>query len=351
MIRSSRRYPHLLWAILPLVVSTPALAQDIASAEVLFERGLADMDAGRYETGCKALAESQRLDPRPGTLFTLAFCESKWGRVATAVARLGDYLRLVEGLPPDQKARQRERAEAAAAERARLAPRVPELTLSLPPGAPAGTVVTRDGLVLGEASIGVALPVDPGEHVVSTRAPGGPVWEQRIAIAEREKKQIALEVKRATGAVAPAPPSPGGEAAAAPAPSPGGEEVSSGRRAAVYVAGGVGVAGVVLGGVMGALTFGQRGTIADHCGAGVGARDARACDTTGYDAAQSASTTGLLSTIGFGVGLAGLGAAAVLYWTEPKGASPKAGAAPTWVSTGVLAAGPAGTVVGVRGAW
>ncbi|XXY17843.1 hypothetical protein WME88_57415 [Sorangium sp. So ce216] len=339
MSRSPRRYMHPLWTIAALVVSTPVLAQDIASAEVLFERGLVDMDAGRYETGCKALAESQRLDPRPGTLFTLAFCESTWGRVATAVTRLGDYLRLVEGLPQDQQARQRERVAAATAERALLAPRVPELALSLPAGAPAGTVVMRDGIVLGEASLGVGLPVDPGEHAVSTRAPGGPVWEQRITIAEGEKKRVVLEVDTEMAVVGSTPPSSGGG------------EVPAGRRTAVYVAGGVGVAGVVLGGIMGALTFGKRGVIEEHCGAGIGAHDERACDTTGYDAAKSARTTGLLSTIGFGVGLAGLGTAAVLLWTEPGGARATTGAAPRWISAGVLAAGPSGTVLGARGAW
>jgi len=47
------------------------------------------MEAGNYAAGCPALAESQRLDPRAGTLFTLSQCEVQWGRVATAVTRLG----------------------------------------------------------------------------------------------------------------------------------------------------------------------------------------------------------------------------------------------------------------------
>ncbi|WP_437655326.1 hypothetical protein [Sorangium sp. So ce1182] len=341
---SARRYPLVLWTIVPLLVSAPAAAQDIAPAEALFNQGLADMDAGRYEAGCNALVESQRLDPRPGTLFTLAFCESKRGRVATAVARLDDFLALVERMPPAQRARQAERAAAAREERARLAPRVPELTLVLTPNAPTGTVVTRDGRALGQASLGVGLPVDPGEHVVSTRAPGGPAWERRIAISEGEKKQLTLEVKEPPRAREIAPPPASG----------GGGEVSSGRRAAVYVAGGVGAAGVVLGGVMGALTFGKRSVVAEHCGAGIGDSREEACDVTGFDATRSARTTGLVSTIGFGVGLAGLGAAAVLYWTEPKQDGPVVGAAraaPRWVGAGVIAAGPGATVVGARGVW
>jgi hypothetical protein len=40
----------------PLVLTAPALDQDVATAEALFNRGFADMEAGCYETGCKAIA-------------------------------------------------------------------------------------------------------------------------------------------------------------------------------------------------------------------------------------------------------------------------------------------------------
>ncbi|WP_437943129.1 hypothetical protein WMF27_27655 [Sorangium sp. So ce281] len=87
-----RRSIPLVTAVGLLSLSVPVAAQDIATAEALFERGLADMQAGRYETGCKVLAESERIDPQPGTPFTLAACEAQWGRIATAVAHFKDYL-------------------------------------------------------------------------------------------------------------------------------------------------------------------------------------------------------------------------------------------------------------------
>src|SRR5690606_15567731 len=96
-----------------LLAERPAGAQDIAAAEALFDKGVADMKAGRHETGCKAIAESQRLDPRPGTLFTLATCEAAWGRIATAVSRYGDYLAVYARLPDDKKAAQLERFKVA----------------------------------------------------------------------------------------------------------------------------------------------------------------------------------------------------------------------------------------------
>jgi hypothetical protein len=337
----------------PLVLTAPALAQDDATAEALFTRGMADMEAGRYETGCKAIAESQRLDPRPGTLFTLAVCETEWGKIATAAAHYGDYLSLYERLTPEQKARQTTRPKEAKAQREALLPLVPELTVVLPPGAPAGTVVKRNGAVMADAALGLGLPVDPGELVVTTQAPGGPVSEQRITLGKGEKKQLTLEVKPAPE-VAPQPATTElvkAQPVKVEPPMPKPSEGPDGRRLATYVVGGVGVAGLVLGGVMGGLTLGKKGAIADHCGLAVGAEDETACDPTGLEAANSGKTLALVSTIGFVVGAAGLGLGTVLFFSEPSGAKPASGASRRWITAGVLEAGPGGAVVGVRGRW
>jgi hypothetical protein len=319
-----------------LALPSPALAQDIAAAESLFNRGRADMAKGRYETGCKAIAESQRLDPRPGTLFTLAVCEARWGKIATAAARYGDYLSLYERLTPAEKTRQRERAKEAKAQREALSPLVPKLTVMLPEDAPAGTVVERDGMVMAEPALGMALPVDPGEHVLTTRAPGRPVWELRLTIGKGEKKQLTLEVKPS--------PETGGR-------SERGAEGADVRRLLSYGIGGIGGAGLVLGGVMGGMALGKKGTITDHCGSGIGAKNGAACDPTGLDAASSGKTLALVSTVGFAVGAAGVGAAAVLLLTEPSRAKPAAAGSRPWITAGMLHVGPAGAVVGVRVGW
>ncbi|WP_437998657.1 hypothetical protein WMF26_00295 [Sorangium sp. So ce185] len=334
MTRWFRRPTQLLAALGLVSLSAPAAAQDIAAAEALFDRGLADMKAGRYETGCKALAESERLDPQPGTLFTLASCEARWGRVATAAARFKDYMALFDRMTRAEKARQGRRPQVAAQEIDALSRRVPRLALSLPPGAPAGTVVRRDGHELGDASLGVALPVDPGEHRIAIEMPGGAVQEQRITIAEGESKALVLDIKKG-----------------APPPTSGAPEAPAGRRTAAYVAGGVGVAGLALGGIVGALVLGKKGVIDRHCGSAIQASDPKACDATGLDAANGANAMAVVSTLGFGVGLAGLGAAAVLLWTEPTPAGAATGARPRWVSAGVLEAGPAGAVLGARGSF
>jgi len=317
-------------------LSAPAAAQDVAAAEALFNRGLADMKASRFDTGCPALEESYRLDPRPGTLFTLAQCEAKRGRFATAVTRYGDYLALFSRLSPDAQTKQNGRDKIAAEKKAELAPQVPELTITLPPDAPRGTVVKRDSTVLSDAALGIPLPIDPGEHVLSTLAPGGTEAELRVTLQAGEKQKVLLPVKAAPAPVPPPVPPPAGTATpvaplagtATSAPPPIAtppDTRGSGQRTGAFIAGAVGVAGLALGGVMGGLALAKKGTVSDHCNGPV-------CDHEGKLAADAGKTFALVSTIGFGVGIAGVGAAVVLFVTAPS--APKQGA-----------------TVGIRGAW
>ena len=347
--------PALL-AVFPLAATLfapEARAQDIAAAEALFDRGLADMKAGKYDTGCTAIAESHRLDPRPGTLFTLATCEAEWGHVATAVTRYGDYLALYQTLPKEKQENQGERPKVAAETRARLLPDVPQLTLSLAKDAPAGTIVQRNGEIVAPAALGISLPVDPGEYTLTTQTPEGTTRVQRITVARGEKKQVTLEIAKAAGGAGPVPtPAPG---STTPDTGP------SGRRVATYITGAAGVAGLVAGGILGGLTAAQKGTIDEHCGAAIGAADETACDQKGLDAANSAKGLGLGSTIALVAGGVALGASVVLFVTEPRPApaAPKSGAARArppvspgaWLSAGVLSAGPTGARVGVQGAF
>jgi len=331
-----------------LALTAPAFAGDVAAAEALFNRGVADMKANKFETGCPAIEESYRLDPRPGTLFTLAQCEAKRGRVATAVTRYGDYLALFSRLPPDQQTQQKGRDKIATEKKAELLPEVPEITLTLPPDAPRGTVIKRDDAVLSEAALGVALPIDPGDHVVTTQAPGGDVTETKITLQRREKKQIVLKVKTAAAAPSTASATPSASAAPTSAPPPPDTGSSSGQRTAAFVVGGVGVAALAVGGVMGGLALGKKAVVKNNC-SGV------FCNHEGKVAADAGKRFALVSTIGFGVGLAGVATAIVLFATAPKapkGTAKVDKAAPKERVMGdVWSTDQGGTVLGVRGAW
>jgi hypothetical protein len=176
-------------------LSIPAFAGDPEAAKALFERGVADLEAGRYDAACPAIEESYKLDPRPGTLFALAECETKRGHIAAAVARYDEYLTLYPTLSADKKAKQGDREKMARAQRLALESKVAELTLVLAPSVPKGTAVTRDGAPVDAKAFGVPAPVDPGEHVITVQGPGADATTIRVTLAAGEKRAIALEVK------------------------------------------------------------------------------------------------------------------------------------------------------------
>jgi hypothetical protein len=324
--RTTRRRLAVVAAVVALAaVPAAALGDEVDPAEKSFQRGTAAMDAGRFEEACPAIEESYKLDPLPGTLFTLAECEARRGRIATAVKRYEDYLALYAALAPERKKKQGDREQVAREQTARLSPLVPELTLTLPPAAPPGTVVTRDGAPVAAAALGVAMPVDPGDHEIAVQAPGGPATLMRVTLGKGEKKGLLLEVKE----LPVTPPAP----VALPTPAP--EGGTSGRRIGAFVVGGVGLAAVVVGAITGALAIAGKSTINQNCGSSIGRSDPAACNATGKSAADSVKTYGLVSTLGFGVGIAGVGTSVVLLLTEPK----------------EKAADASGFGIGLRGVW
>jgi hypothetical protein len=313
------------------LMATPAAAADPDPAEVSFNRGLEHMNAGRFAQACPLLEESFRLDPLPGTLFALADCEKQRGRIATAVARCDAYIAMVETLPPDKKVRHRDRERDARAWKAELVPQIPRLVLTLPQGAPAGTVVKRDGVALGPSEIDAAVELDPGEHVVTTQAPGGPVTEVVITIGAGERKEVELAVKTPV---------------TSPAPEQGqGPDV---RTIVMYGAAGLGAAGLLVGGITGVLALGQRGVMDEPTAWGGTSCSGAACTAEGKRAASSLKTLGLVSTIGFGAGAAGLGAAAVLFFTAPSASAAKTARHPR---VHVIISGDGGAALHVRGVW
>ena len=359
MNHSISRFLGIVSLLGPLSLSSTSNAQDVATADALFNRGVSEMKEGHYKTGCPLIAESLRVDPQPGTLFTLSQCEVKWDRVATAVARLDDYLQLYERLTPDQKLQQLNRPKVVREQRGKLILDVPQLTLLLPPGAPAGTVVRRDDALVASAALGLGLPVDPGEHLVSTQVPGGAVWEQQITIAKGEKKSLVLEV-RTVPPVEARPVLVAPVSAAAPVPAerassrPENKTAPSGRRVATYITGGIGFAGIVFGAVTGGLMLSKKSLVTARC------NDAGVCaDRDSVDAANAAKALANMSTVGWAVALAGVGTATLLFLTEPprpKAAAASIGSPPKRVKTTRLSmnvgpVGPRGGLIEIGGTW
>jgi hypothetical protein len=323
------------------VLCAPRLARAAApgegDADAQFKYGLAEMLAGRYATGCPALESSYRLDPRAGTLFTLAECQRKAGKTSSALSSYEEYLAVYGRMAPEQRAAQKERAAVATEERAALEGAVPRLVIELPAGATPGTIVQRDGATIGGAMMGVALPVDPGEHVVRTVTPDGRQRETRVVLADREQRTVIAELPpqtpqalptaaQATRAPLPHAPSAANEIPVRPLPAEAPVSGGGSRRTWTYAVGAVGVAGLLVGATTGALAIAKRSTASSDCSA-----SGTCVSQRGVDAGNSARDLANVATVGWVAGGIALAAAVILWLTEPRR--------------------PQGSVAGLAGTW
>ncbi|HVH46562.1 MAG TPA: hypothetical protein VM925_29680 [Labilithrix sp.] len=180
-----RRLLRPMWLVALTVLTSPVLADD-GEAERLFRDGRALMLESRFSEACPKLAESQRLEPRVGTLLNLAACHERQGKVASA------WDEFQKAATTARAEGQIERARLAEQQIALLQPRVPWLRISVPAGA-GELEVTLDGKEVEPFAFGTEIPVDPGAHVVRAEVRRARVFETQIELQETERRTIALD--------------------------------------------------------------------------------------------------------------------------------------------------------------
>jgi hypothetical protein len=276
------------------LLAAPVRAQNPAAAEVLFEEARAAMASGSFDIACARFRDSDKLDPAVGTRFNLADCEERRGRLATAWSAFRGVA--AELGPEDER-------KAIAEERARaLEPRLPYLTLLRTAQTPPGVRVRIDGVELGEGSIGVALPMDPGPHELGLlSASGGDAQNKSFVLGEGQRATMSVRI-------AAKPSSPVDDRL----PASTSRSSLSAQRTWTLVAAGVGLAGVTTGAVTGVITLDKKDTANRNCD-----DDVQLCNPTGVAANRSGKKFAIASSVGFGVGVAGLATAAYLWLTEP----------------------------------
>jgi hypothetical protein len=188
-----------------------AQAGDVATAEMLFRQGKQVLDAKDYAQACPRLAESYRLDPTTGALFALAACHEGHGMLASAWNEDG------EALARAQREGRADRVSAAKEHIQAIEPRLSSLTIKVSDSVAAlpGFELKRDGVVLGKVVVGMAVPVDGGDHAVEVSAAGKRPWKMIVAVGrENDKKTVNLSslddaASVAAPVVTPAPAIPG----------------------------------------------------------------------------------------------------------------------------------------------
>lgn len=198
---------------------TGANAQVSATAEALFEDARTLMKEKKYAEACPKLQESLRIDPAIGTMLYLADCYEKNGQTASAWSMFSDAVAAA------QHAGQSERALKAKLRVQNLVPKLVRLTITLAAenAGVEGLEIKRDGIVIGSALLGTAVPVDPGDHTIEVAAPGKKPWSGVATVPAKAGSSISFEVPalEELPVLAPEPPpAPSVTATAAPGPAP-----------------------------------------------------------------------------------------------------------------------------------
>jgi serine/threonine-protein kinase len=176
------------------------------------------MEQGKFAEACPMLVESNQVDPAVGTLLYLGECYERIGQTASAWATFQAAAEAArKAAQPEREKMARDRAIALIGQLSKLA-----VTVGAAARVP-GLEVRRDGVELREASWGIGVPVDPGEHTVTAKAPGKQDWSQKIRV-EAGGGTTTAEIARLDDAAPPPQPAPPPVAPApalrAPVPAP-----------------------------------------------------------------------------------------------------------------------------------
>jgi len=277
MLRVLRHVLFLVSLAFIAGIARDAHAGDTAAAQALFDQGKKLMKEKKYAEACPKFEESQRLDPGLGTQQNIAFCYESLGKTATAWSL---YLDLAsQAKAAGQAERETKARDAAKALESKLS----KVTIQVPTPA-AGIEVKRNNDVVGQASWGTPIPVDPGEVKITAVAPSRKMWSKTITVDKPGETTVTvpeLEKGQPPPGYYPAPTATTTATAPNTYYQPGGAVPPGGgpplpprmkRRSSGLFGGGI--AAISVGGLMtlvGAVWWGAAAAAADAFGGDVGA--------------------------------------------------------------------------------
>jgi hypothetical protein len=212
-----------------LAQSAPGNAAGKEQAKKLFEEGVELEKKADYAGALAKYKDALQIAVTAGLRFHAGYCLEMTGKLAGA---------LEEYEAADRLAREQNKHEVHAATTARLDPlraRVPQIAIRL--ATPAKDAeVQLDGTAVAGPLVegGKAFRLDPGEHVVTARAPGYKPFSRKVQVPESVTTTVDVSLEHAAaapvvaGAGAPAGAAP---ATAAPGPAPTGSQASAGTGA------------------------------------------------------------------------------------------------------------------------
>jgi hypothetical protein len=250
--------------------------------------------AGKFSDALPLFQEVAQSTASPNAFLYIGYCESELGHDAVAYEA---FTTAIDRSAQDAT-RYAETKEAATAELTTLNARVARLVVSVT-DIPPELAVQLDGAPLEEKKLGSYLVLKPGAHHVEARGKDVEPITRDVDVAAGESKTIALTFH------APAKPEP---VASPPPPPPAGDPK---LRTYGFIAGGVGVAGLAVFAITGAMTKSTYDDLSKQCSAGC----TDSAHKNDIDRGKTLQTTANVSLIIGGVGLAASGALLYLGYT------------------------------------
>lgn len=274
-------------ALVSKVAAAEPTAIEKSTADALFKEGKERMAQKDFDTACPKLAESHRLQPGGGVILALAICYEGQGRLASAVSSYREALAFA------LRDKRKNREDAARAKLTELEPRLSTLTIVAP-----AVSITVDGVALPPASIGTAIPMDGGTHVIEASAKGKVSRKIEVTIgAEKDRKEITVAPLEDVPAVAPQKQAP-----STPPPEP-----EHTRSVGPWIVGGVGLVALGIGGYFGVSAIGKRRDVEGACPGNV------CTDPAMVDRNDQAKRAAVVSDVAIGVSAVAIGTAIVWF--------------------------------------
>jgi PEGA domain len=276
----------------------PVFAQDaseLKKARAQFQQATELEQAGNWTAALQAFREVGQVRMTPQVRFHIAVCEENLGRL---VAALGGYelaLADADKVNPDFKGE-------VEANITKLQSRIPKLVIERGAGANAAAI-ELDGVAVGDSSVGVEVPLDPGPHAVTAKAPNRKPFETSVTLTERETTRVVVVLEEL-------PPELLRSGNAAPLP----EKPPS--KVVPFVIGGVGLVSLIGSGVLFGLRQSTLSELENSC------PTRKNCDPSKASRYDDLKFYHYGSMVTLGVGVAAVGTAGALLFFQRKKKEP-----------------------------
>ncbi len=283
--------PVLALALCPRTASAQD-KKELSKARAQFQRAIELEQAGNYTTALEQFRDVGQVRMTPQVRFHIASCEEKLGRLVTALGGYQLAFADADSVGDDFK----KEVDAAVT---RLQASIPKLVIERGALAEAAEI-QLDGVALGASSVGVPVPLDPGPHTVSAKAPGALPFTQTVSIAENEEKKVEIALQ----------PEP---VEARASLGPGGDVEKPNKKLVPYIIGGVGVASLIGSGVLFGLRQSTLSDLESKCGP-----DRSHCPNSAAGEVSNLGLYNVTAQIALGVGVVGVGTAVTMLILQKK---------------------------------